>query len=133
MENPQWRGWAINPKIVQNLVTIFFKSLFWEGSAYFEGVSACLREVSVYFREYFREVSVYFREVTSFQNLETSFEKFGAIMATGGLQSIILSYMPIARLDVWQHRRTTKPRGFLTYSFLVGSVPVLRPRRPATE
>ena len=35
---------------------------------------------------HFLEVSAYFRLETSFQNLETSFEKFGAIMAAGGLE-----------------------------------------------
>ena len=97
----------------KGLVAIFFKNLFGklvhifrEVSAYFRSeVSAYFREVSAYFRSetsaYFREVSAYFREVsayifarlvhifrseTSFQNFKTSFEKFGAIMATGGLQ-----------------------------------------------
>ena len=33
----------------------------------------------------FGRLAAYFRSETSFQNFKTSFEKFGAIMATGGL------------------------------------------------
>ena len=51
---------------IKKLVTILFENMF--------------REVS----DNFREVSDHFRE-TRFQNIETSLEKFGAIMATGGL------------------------------------------------
>ena len=52
-------------------------------------VSACFQEVSAYFRE----GSAYVRLETrlSFQKLETSFEKFGAIMATGGFTMIPLT------------------------------------------
>ena len=68
-------GGAINPKIVQKSRNNILKKSFQE-------VSACFREVSAYFRE----VCAYFRAVSGFQNFETSFEKFGAIVATGGLQ-----------------------------------------------
>ena len=47
--NPRWRGWAINPKIVQksrnNILSAYFRGV----SAYFRGVSAYFRGVSAYF------------------------------------------------------------------------------------
>ena len=49
---------------------------------YFRAVSAYSRGVSAYFRG----VSAYFARNLVSKFFETSFEKIGAIMATGGLQ-----------------------------------------------
>ena len=73
--NPRSGGCAINPKIVQRSRNDILSNIFQEVRAYFRGVSA-----------YFRGVSAYFVWKLVSRGWETSFEKFGASVATGGLQ-----------------------------------------------
>ena len=65
----------MNPKIVQKSRNNILSKSLRDASAYFRGVS-----------EYFREVSACLHLETSFQISQTSFEKFWAIVATGGLE-----------------------------------------------
>ena len=75
---------------------------------------------------YSREVSDYFHLEARFQNFETSFEKFGAIMATGvwnDTKAEIIRRMSVTRAPwllttVSQHTQAKKIRGRFGYFFV---------------
>ena len=75
-------------KIVRKSRDNILQKSFREVSEYLWEVSESFREFCDFreVREYFQEVSEYSRLETSLQNVEPSFEKFGVIMANGGVE-----------------------------------------------
>ena len=88
------RGCAISLKIVQESPSNILAKSFREVSAYFREVCEYFREVSAYFGKLVRVFA--WKLVSKF--LETSFGKFRANMATGGLEGYKLFFSESAKL-----------------------------------